>query len=208
MRFAEDRSNINDFAYFIGAKIVNYGDGDEPYVQMADGHTFIHPDNYAIVNGNEVKKWYAGDFEDLLDVADDVENLPAGWEAYPEGFDFSVFGFVAATMSFEEAKTLQNLLYRAKYNTFLTRKSKLAALKADAGFAMVSHVLNDGDETEASVDEVFKLFYAETPTQSKSGAMVGRFYYGPENKTVLVSGYTAEHEEVQKYLNRRLLTKP
>lgn len=207
MRLAKDFSNINDFTYFIGGSIVPAGGRDDaPAIHMADNRTWIHGGYYAIMKGAVPVKWYPKDFEEMFETNDNLENLPEGWEAYPADFDFSVFGEIVHEFTEDEKHETHRLAEQAHFSTFLTRKSRIAKLKANPGYAKISLALYGDPEAEASSFEAVAVSEIGT-LQSALGGNVRLFHYG-QDRYVLVRGYTAPKLEVQQYLNRSLLTKP
>lgn len=202
MRFAKDRSNVDDFAYFVGGSVATYY--GIPTVLLADSdNVFINPGHYAIVVGDKVQKWYSWKFEELMEPPANVEELPAGWEAYPEDFDFSVFGQVVAEIKADDAERLSELIYRAKVASFLTRKAKLAELEAHPDFPKIALALTGKADGEVSTQLVAAFFQEKTALgEVLSEGMAGRFYK-PNGDALLVRGFKESRVEVQKYLNRR-----
>lgn len=203
MRLADDRSNIQDFAYFVGGKVTSYGDSDnQPVVQLANNHTFINPGTYATVSNDAVvKKWYADDFEEVFEVPDTIEQIPDGWEAYPDSFDFSVFGTKFVEIPEQVANRFADLLYSVKGSSFLTRKSRIGKLKSHPCYPLITEAF----QRDTTADEMFDFMCEERRLEDRASGCVGRFYSGSSSDTILVSGFTAPPIEVQQYLNRRAL---
>lgn len=207
MRLAKDFSNINDFAYFVGGTIVPAGGRDDaPAIHMPDNWTWLHGGYYVTMKGTEPVKWYPKDFEEMFEAKGDLEILPEGWEAYPPDFDFSVFGEVVHEFTEEEQSETYSLAIQAHFATFLTRKSKIAKLKANPGYAKISFALHGDPEGEASSFEAVAMM-ERSSMKSALGGKTRLFHYGPD-RYVLVRGYTASKIATQQYLNRSLLTKP
>lgn len=201
MRLAKDFSNIEDFAYFVGGQI--YPSGDEtPTVLLADNRTWLHGGYYAVQTSDKIVKWYPDEFEANFVPRGDIESTPKGWAAYPEGTDFSVYGKFVAEFSREELNEAQELATRAKFATFLTRKSKVGKLEESTVVDKLSFAIYGDTEDIASVEEVNTVLNMEEPLLCFRWGCTAIFPVDGGKRYVLVRQFTESVPKVQQFLNR------
>lgn len=212
MRLAADLSNINDFAYFVGGQIVTRTRGDGlPSVAISEDQydSYVHGGYYAIATEHDVKRWYGYDFEEMFDVPEDIESIPEGWSAYPEGSDLSKYGKVVTEFTREEGVELIRLVRNAKEAGKLTRKRNLKKLHKSELFRKFSKSVNCTHELvpldiAALVFSFSNVRSATTP----AGKTIAVFSYDDYSKYAVVTGFSVSTDKVQRHLNRSILTKP
>lgn len=212
MRLAKDLSNINDFAYFVGGQIVSRTRGDGKLavaISEEQYDSYVHGGYYAVATEHDVKKWYDYDFEEMFDVPEDIETIPEGWSAYPEGSDLSKYGRVVTEFTREEGEELIRLVRNANEAGKLMRKHNLKKLHKSELFRKFSKSVNCTHEmVPLDIASAVLSFSNARSAATATGKTVAVFSYDNYSKYAVVVGFSVSTDKVQRHLNRSILTKP
>lgn len=212
MRLAKDFSNINDFAYFTGGQIVTgMNAGGRPSVALNEGasDSYAHGGYYVVLTEDGFQKWHPYEFEEMFESTGDLERIPEGWSAYPEGSDLSEYGKVVTEYTRDEVQKLIYLVRLVKEAGSLTRKRRIRKLHESELFQRFSKAVNGTDEpVELEVAVNVWTYGATVSAATKDGTTVAFFCYDNYSKYVVVTDFSVSTAKVLNHLNRTLLTKP
>lgn len=204
MHLAVDCSNIADFAYFVGGRIVRTNDGSLPSVLLADNKTVAYAGYYAVEMGNSVSVLPPEEVENTFTPAEKkTETLPEGWSAYSEGFDYSVFGYPAGVMAKEDISRLEGIIAGSKEIPFGKRRKIVEKLNADPAFLALSDGIKGAGSAPLYLCYAYDLIvdrFAVPDSDDSPAVLIDSAENG--GNAIIFRGFTAPAIEVQKYQNR------
>lgn len=196
MKLASDYSNLNDFAFFVGAQIQepDYG-SNKPTIITPDNRSWLRAGECATIFDDGVYRfWGKDEFEELFNVEGDLEQLPEGFS--PDLSDDPKYGEVIIKLNESDLKAMISIVRTARASEGEKEKrfmDKLNALTEKIGLG------------ELSADEISSLsvgFYCQPdepfPTYQVVYSCVGEKYN-------IVKGATVAGFELQAHYNRKAL---